>query len=135
MKRLRHSAFAKLAFVGQTKENLEEAACVEGGLEGPDVVGLGVSRVPEAMVRSCRDRDRLARSRPELLPVDPERKLARDDLEPAHLLGMGVVGLPLIARWAPTLDPQGLTGPRRDGMAALLGVDEAHSLSGALVDD
>jgi hypothetical protein len=69
-------------------------------------MGLGVGRVPEAVVHCRRDGHRLARSRPELLPVDPERELARDDLEPACLLGMGVVRLSLLARRAPALDPQ-----------------------------
>src|SRR5450759_4003300 len=135
VERLRHAALAELPLVGETEEDLEEVASIEGGLEGPDVVGLGVGRVPEAVVYCRRDGHRLARSRPELLPVDPERELARDDLEPAHLLGMGVVRLPLFARWAPALDPQGLTPPWGVGVVAPIGVDEAHPLSGALVDD
>src|SRR5436305_2100400 len=92
VERLRHPALAELPLVGKTEEDLEEAARVERGREGPDVVRVAVGRVPEAMVRTGRDRHRLARSRPELPAVDPERELARDDLEPARLLGMGVVG-------------------------------------------
>src|SRR5665811_2109473 len=133
--RLGHAALAELPLVGETEEDLEEVASIEGGREGPDVMGLGVGRVPEAVVHCRRDGHRLARSRPELLSVDPERELARDNLEPAHLLGMGVVRLLLFARWAPALDPQGLTPPWGDGMVAPIGVDEAHPLSGALVDD
>src|SRR4051794_6295401 len=135
VERLRHSALAELVLVRKTEEDLEEAARVECRHEGPDVVRLAVGRVPEAMVRTRRDRDRLAGSRPELLAVDPERELARDDLEPARLLGMGVVGLPLVARRAPALDPQGLTLLRGERIVARTEVVEAHPLAGAAVDD